>query len=311
MKPKSIKFAAMTIHEANLQLVFRLYEIYDDREASNIADLVMENVTGWKRIDRVTNKQVRMSDVMTQQLDKYTQDLLKHKPVQYVLHEAWFGGMKLYVDENVLIPRPETEELVDLIVKDIKTKKNPVLKEEKEIQILDIGTGSGCIPITIKKNLPHAEAYAIDISDKALEVAKRNAIENKVNVNFVLSDILDESTWNQFSSFDCIVSNPPYIPSTEKKLMSDNVTKFEPHVALFVPDNDPLKFYKVIARFAEKKLSPGGSVFVEAHENFAEEVKKVFSFLGDVQIKKDMQGKERFVVASVADTARARDDRSV
>jgi release factor glutamine methyltransferase len=302
MKPKSIKFAAMTIHEANMQLLFRLYEIYDDREAANIADLVMENVTGWKRIDRVTNKQVKMSEVMTQQLDKYTQELLTHKPVQYVLHEAWFGGMKLYVDENVLIPRPETEELVDLIVKD---------KKEKEIQILDIGTGSGCIAIALKKHLPLCEVYAIDISSDALTVAEKNNVLNNTKVKFILSDIFEEITWNQFSSFDCIVSNPPYIPSTETKLMSDNVTKFEPHLALFVPDNDPLKFYKTIARFAEKKLSPGGSVFLEVHENFAEEVKKVFSFLGDVQIKKDMQGKERFVVASFADPARAQDDRSV
>ena len=292
----------MTIHEANMQLLFRLYEIYDDREAANIADLVMENVTGWKRIDRVTNKQVKMSDVMTQQLDKYTQELLKHKPVQYVLHEAWFGGMKLYVDENVLIPRPETEELVDLIVKD---------KKEKEIQILDIGTGSGCIAIALKKHLPLCEVYAIDISSDALSVAEKNNVLNNTKVKFILSDIFEEISWNQFSSFDCIVSNPPYIPSTETKLMSDNVTKFEPHLALFVPDNDPLKFYKTIARFAEKKLSPGGSVFLEVHENFAEEVKKVFSFLGDVQIKKDMQGKERFVVASFADPARAQDDRSV
>ncbi len=292
----------MTIHEANMQLLFRLYEIYDDREAANIADLVMENVTGWKRIDRVTNKQVKMSEVMTQQLDKYTQELLTHKPVQYVLHEAWFGGMKLYVDENVLIPRPETEELVDLIVKD---------KKEKEIQILDIGTGSGCIAIALKKHLPLCEVYAIDISSDALTVAEKNNVLNNTKVRFILSDIFEEISWNQFSSFDCIVSNPPYIPSTETKLMSDNVTKFEPHLALFVPDNDPLKFYKTIARFAEKKLSPGGSVFVEVHENFAEEVKKVFSFLGDVQIKKDMQGKERFVVASFADPARAQDDRSV
>jgi release factor glutamine methyltransferase len=299
MKPKSIKFAAMTIHEANLQLLFRLYELYDDREAANIADLVMENVTGWKRIDRVTNKQVKMSDVMTQQLHKYTQELLTHKPVQYVLHEAWFAGMKLYVDENVLIPRPETEEMVDLIAKNIEAKKSGIRK--KEIQILDIGTGSGCIAIALKKRLRVCEVYAIDISSDALTIAEKNNVLNNTKVKFLLSDIFEEITWNQFSSFDCIVSNPPYIPSTETKLMSDNVTKFEPHLALFVPDSDPLKFYKAIARFAERKLSPGGSVFVEVHENFAKEVKKVFSFLGDVQICKDMQGKERFLIASHAD----------
>jgi release factor glutamine methyltransferase len=283
----------MTIHEATLQLLFKLYEIYDDREAANIADLVMENVTGWKRIDRVTNKQVRMSDASTQQLDRYMKELLTHKPVQYVLHEAWFGGMKLYVDENVLIPRPETEELVDLVIKELKTNASPATKEETKI--LDIGTGSGCIPVTIKKNIPSWRVYAVDVSRKALDVAKKNASENDADINFILADMLDENTWEQFPSFDCIISNPPYIPLNEKNLISDNVTKFEPNLALFVPDNDPLIFYKLIARFAEKRLSPAGMIFVEVHENFAEEVKKVFSFVGDVQIMNDMQGKQRFI----------------
>ena len=180
-----------------------------------------------------------------------------------------------------------------LVLRDIK----------KEKTILDVGTGSGCIAIAIKKNRPFCDVYAIDISSNSLTVATKNSVLNDTNVNFSLSDILNESTWDQFPSFDYIVSNPPYIPSNEKNLMHDNVTKFEPHLALFVPENDPLKFYKAIARFAEKKLSPEGKVFVEVHENFAEEVEKVFSFFRDVQIKKDMQGKERFVVASFADPA--------
>ena len=292
----------MTIHEANLQLLFRLYEIYDDREAANIADLVMENITGWKRIDRVTNKLVKMSDVMTQQLEKYTYELLTHKPVQYVLHEVWFAGLKLYVDENVLIPRPETEELVDLIIKEFKKDRHHIANRENKI--LDIGTGSGCIPVAIKKYLADAEVFSMDISDKALDVAKKNAELNEVRLNFIHADILDEQQWDEISLVDIIVSNPPYIPSNEKSLMADNVTKFEPHLALFVPDNDALKFYKVIAAFAKKKLLPEGKIFVEVHENFAEAVKDVFSYLGDVQIKNDMQGKQRFVVISFADHAR-------
>ena len=283
----------MTIHEANMRLLFQLYEIYDDREAANIADLVMENITGWKRIDRVTNKHVKMSDAMIVQLDKYAQELSTRKPVQYVLQEAWFGDMKLYVDENVLIPRPETEELVDLIIKD--AKKQP--HRHKHISVLDIGTGSGCIPITIKKKLPGVTVYATDISDKALDVAKENATRQGVEVNFVLSDILDQKQWNRFPSFDYIASNPPYIPAGEMHLMHDNVTRFEPHLALFVPDDDPLTFYKAIADFAAKKLTPEGQVFVEVHEHYAWKVREVFSSLGDTQIVNDMQGKERFIIS--------------
>jgi release factor glutamine methyltransferase len=303
MKRKSIKFAAMTIHEANMRLIFQLYGVYDNREAGNIADLVMEKITGWKRIDRVTSKHVKMSSVMVQQLDHYTNELLTHKPVQYVLNEAWFAGMKLYVDENVLIPRPETEELVDLVVKALIKGSgnigNPD-KKNKNISFVDIGTGSGCIPIAIKKKLPQSEVYAVDISIAALDVARKNAGLNNAEINFVLADILDESKWDIFPPFDFIVSNPPYIPLGEISMMQDNVTRYEPHIALFVPDDDPLMFYKAIARFAENKLLTGGKIVVELHENFAEKVKEVFSFFRDVDIKNDMQGKKRFLVASIA-----------
>ena len=285
----------MTIHEANMRLIFQLYELYDDREAANITDLVMENITGWKRIDRVINKELKMSGVMEQQLENYTKELLTHKPVQYVLHEAWFGGMKYYVDEHVLIPRPETEELVDLVIKEVKKKSNAQNNLDKKKSLLDIGTGSGCIPITLKKNLPETDVYSIDVSEKALDVAKRNANMNGADVKFILGNFLDENKWIEFSSFDVIVSNPPYIPKKGMEEMSKNVVDYEPHLALFVPDDDPLIFYKAIARFAEKKLLPGGRIFLELHEQLAEEVKGLFSFFGEVQVKNDMQGKERFL----------------
>ena len=285
----------MTIHEANMRLIFQLYELYDDREAANISDLVMENITGWKRIDRVINKELKMSGVMEQQLENYTKELLTHKPVQYVLHEAWFGGMKYYVDEHVLIPRPEAEELVDLVIKEVKKKSNAQNNLDKKKSLLDIGTGSGCIPITLKKNLPETDVYSIDVSEKALDVAKRNANMNGADVKFVLGNFLDENKWIEFSSFDVIVSNPPYIPKKGMEEMSKNVVDYEPHLALFVPDDDPLIFYKAIARFAEKKLLPGGRIFLELHEQLAEEVKGLFSFFGEVQVKNDMQGKERFL----------------
>ena len=239
------------------------------------------------------NKEVKCSAPMEEQLDQYIEELAAHKPVQYVLHEAWFAGMKLYVDENVLIPRPETEELVDLVIK-------YVLKEftspNKEITILDIGTGSGCIPIAIKMRIPQSKVYGVDVSEAALDIAKNNAAINNADVNFMLSDFLDESRWNELSAADIIVSNPPYIPLQEKDRMQDNVTRYEPHLALFVPDNDPMLFYKAIARFAEKKLLPGGKIFVEVHEDYSEAVKDVFTFFKSEKIK-DMQGKNRFVTA--------------
>ena len=297
MKRKSFKFAGMTIHEANMSLIFQLYDLYDDREAANIADLVMENVTGWKRIVRVTNKKVKMSAGMINQLEKYTQELLTHKPVQYVLGEAWFMGMRFYVNEHVLIPRPETEELVDMVIKEIKRDiAADVLKNKNKLRILDIGTGSGCISIAIKKYVSDAEVYLVDVSEKAIQVARKNSELNSADVNFILSDILDESKWNDLPPIDIIVSNPPYIPSNEKNLMENNVTKFEPHIALFVPDSDPLTFYKAIVRFAEKKLLPGGKVYLETHANYSEKVKDLFSDLGDTRITNDMQNKPRFVI---------------
>ena len=280
----------MTIHEANMRLLYQLYEQYDDHEAANIADLVMENVTGWKRIDRVVNKEVPFSSLMEDQFNTYLKQLSTHKPVQYVLHEAWFAGMKLYVNEHVLIPRPETEELADIAVKERLNTSNT---------ILDIGTGSGCIAIAIKRKLPGADVYAIDISEEALKVAEKNADENDATINFIQSDILDETQWTGLPSFDLIVSNPPYIPITEKHKMQDHVTKFEPHLALFVPHEDPLIFYKAIARFAKKKLLPGGKVYVEMHEDFATQVVEVFNSL-QTEIIKDMQGKDRILKALIA-----------
>ena len=282
----------MTIHEANMRLLFSLFELYDNSEASNIADLVMEKITGWKRIDRVINKEVKLSSPKEQQLNQYMEQLSFHRPVQYVLNEAWFGGMKFYVDENVLIPRPETEELADLAIKDVLKNNN------QSIAILDIGTGSGCIAIGIKKNLPGANVYAVDVSGGALEVARKNADENNTAIQFILSDILDEKKWIHLPDVDLIISNPPYIPQNQINEMSSNVIEHEPHLALFVPDENPLVFYKMIAGIAEKKLKPGGKIFVEVHENSAGQVAELFGSF-KTAIKKDLQGKDRFIEASV------------
>jgi release factor glutamine methyltransferase len=287
----------MTIQLAYKQLLAKLYEMYDTREAANIADMVIEHVTGQRKIERILYKDLPVTEEQQQTLEALSQQLLQHKPVQYILGEAWFAGMKLYVNEHVLIPRPETEELVELIVEELGSGKS---KEENDLSIIDIGTGSGCIPIGLKKRLSNAEVYAVDISEGALEVAQKNAQQQEVEVHFSELDFLDEGSWKQLPLFDIIVSNPPYIKKSEEQTMAKNVLEYEPHVALFVPDEDALKFYKAIAEFAKTHLKTDGKVFVEINEALGQHVVELFeqSSFKDVMLKKDMQGKDRMIKAS-------------
>ena len=278
----------MTIHEAQQQLLFQLYHIYDDREAQSIADWVMEHFTGWQKIDRVLNKKVILSKPKLDELEQITQQLLAHKPVHYVLHQAWFQGMKLYVDENVLIPRPETEELVEWAVEE--APKN------KQIKILDVGTGSGCIPIALKKKLPEAEIFGCDISDGALQVAFRNAQEQNTPINLLQVDFLSQEERNALPVFDIIVSNPPYISVNEKSEIDKHVVEYEPHTALFVPDDDSLVFYEHLAEFGRTHLAENGFMMMEIHYLKGDAVKNLFESKGYVvEVRKDMQGKDRFV----------------
>lgn len=282
----------MTIHEAQQQLLIQLYDIYDSREAATIADWILENITGWRKIDRIINKQVPLSADALSSLQQYTGELLSHKPVQYILQEAWFAGMKLFVDERVLIPRPETEELVEWIVQEVRMLSSP-------IGILDIGTGSGCIPIALKKKLPDATIYGCDISRQALEVARKNAVDQKVHIEFFLSDILNYAAWDSLPPVDLIVSNPPYIPASDRASMAQNVLQYEPHQALFTTNDDPLQFYKAIAAFAQSRLPAKERIFAEIHESMGQAVKDFFASNGfePVEIRKDMQGKDRMVQA--------------
>ena len=288
----------MTIHEAQQQLIFQLYHIYDNREAANIADLVMEYITGWKKIDRILNKQVPLSKHKIELLESYISDLLSHKPVQYVLNEAWFFGLRLFVNEHVLIPRPETEELVKWILDEVANRQNVTEGSQPgHLSILDIGTGSGCISVALKKHLPKAEIIACDISKDALEVAQKNALDHDVNITFLQINFLDHTQWRSLSPFDIIVSNPPYIPLKDKAAMQPNVVEYEPHLALFVEDNDPKIFYQAIAEFSVEKLNTNGCIFAEIHENLGTEVHNYFQgiSLGRVELKKDMQGKDRMI----------------
>jgi len=282
----------MDIQGAQQSLLSLLTSLYPDREAAVITDWVMENITGRKKIDRIINKNTALTAGESELLHRYSAELLTHRPVQYVLHESWFAGMKFYVDEQVLIPRPETEELVEWVADTLRPSPHP--------SILDIGTGSGCIAIALARLLPGARVHACDISEGALSIAKRNASSLGSDIHFRHLDILDPGGWAALPPFHALVSNPPYIPVQDKTTMTPHVLEFEPHLALFVEDNDPLLFYRAIAGLAGEKLLPGGSVFAEIHEELAAPLQALFRESGfrDIIIRKDMQGKDRMISAT-------------
>ncbi len=282
--------------------VRQLQAIYPLAEATTVTDWVFEGIAALKKSDIIISPDKSVGSSVTNELNNALKNLLLHKPVQQVLGETWFFKMKFKVNENVLIPRPETEELVDLVIQDVREKikiQNPKSDDQPEIlQILEIGSGSGCIPIALKKNLPAAEVTSIDISADALLIAKENAIINNVSVNFLHCDFLNEDSWRHLPSFDIIVSNPPYIPLDEKEKLDKNVVDFEPHLALFVPTNSPLLFYIKIADFGQNHLKEGGKIFAETHEDYASDCIELFTAgYINTEIKKDLQGKNRFIVS--------------
>lgn len=285
----------MRIKEAYHQLQQSIQPLYENREASNIADLIMEDITGWDRSRRIIHHDALLSEP---QLERYTQckeELLHGRPTQYVLGHAWFCDMRFKVDEHVLIPRPETEELVTEVKKmyaEIPSKNDHLFK------MVDIGTGSGCIAIALKKYFPDWDVWAVDKSNGALDIAKTNAVLLDTSIHFVLSDILKEAKTDHLPAFDLIISNPPYIPVEDKKDMDDRVLDHEPHEALFVTDEDPLQFYKAIIAFSDHHLLRGGMLFFETHELYAQEVAALLEENGfeNIAVKKDFQEKERIVL---------------
>lgn len=279
----------MTLQSAQQQLLVILAPLYDSREASAIAHLVMEYLTGKTKIERLLHPAVVLSANEEALLQTYMDQLSRQRPVQYVLGEAWFAGMKFHVNEHVLIPRPETEELVAWVINHT---------EQGAKQILDIGTGSGCIPIALKKGLPAASITSVDIDPNALQVARNNATSLQADIQFIELDFLQEAHWNLLSRYDIIVSNPPYIRQMESHTMAKHVLDYEPSLALFVPDNDALLFYRKIARFSKQHLMAGGMLCLEINEALGKEVSLLFQAAGfETSIRHDLQGKERFVTA--------------
>jgi release factor glutamine methyltransferase len=283
----------MTIQTAFTQLITSLAPVHDQREAANIAHIVMEHVTGLSKMDRIVYKDKELTASQAMQLEQTLTALLAHQPVQYVTGSSWFYGMKLQVNANVLIPRPETEELVEWIVQDVRSSK--LLNR----RILDIGTGSGAIPLAIKKELPAATVWAVDVSAGALETARANAQQQQLDVHFEQVDILDTTAAKSLPMFDIIVSNPPYICQRERTDMQEQVVAYEPSIALFVPDDDALLFYRQIGLLAKEKLNLGGMLYFEINEAFGEETADLLRGQGylHVEVKKDLFGKDRMVKA--------------
>jgi release factor glutamine methyltransferase len=306
---EAVSFAGMDWQQYLSVLKQKLSTIYDEGESNAITKRVAEHFLNFKN----TKSSDTSSAIQLEELQIITNELLSHRPVQYVLNEAWFYNLKFEVNESVLIPRPETEELVELIIKETKHQNQKVRNTKYKVpsdrtsyfvpptSFLDIGTGSGCIPITIKKNIPEAEVMAVDVCSEALHIAMNNAVTHETEINFQLLDFLDESKWKELGMFDVIISNPPYIKTSESKTMNEHVLQYEPHKALFVPDDDALIFYRKIAAFANTHLKPGGKVYVEINQQLGKETANVFVERGfkDVVLIKDISGNERFVVCDL------------
>ncbi len=281
----------MTIEEANRLLISSLTEFYDEREASSISSLVMDRLTGMPKSLRILQKSGSFSIKQEELFQYYLSELMKFRPVQYVLGEAWFGPFPFFVDENVLIPRPETEELVDWLIKDNTLK-------ESGTSVMDIGTGSGCLAVYIKKKRKDFQVTGLDISAGALEIAHKNSQVNEADVDFILCDIRDPEQRSALASVDIIISNPPYIPEKQMEFLDKHVRDFEPSLALFVPNEDPILFYKIIGDIAVQKLLPGGSIFLEIHHDFSQEIVEWYQKNGfSVELKKDFSGNNRMIKA--------------
>jgi len=274
--------------KATIQFInSELHGLYPVSEIEGFTRIIFEAVCGWSFTEQVVKKHEKIQDVDFRKIQKIVSRLKRSEPVQYILGESEFYGLKLNVNPSVLIPRPETEELVDWMV-------HCNLPENS--RILDIGTGSGCIALALKSVLKKANVSGTDISEGALETASENAVKNKLDVRFYQSDILKQENMNN-EIYDVIVSNPPYIRESEKLRMLPNVLEYEPANALFVSDNDPLVFYSSIAAFAKKHLTLNGKLYLEINENLGFEMKNMLFDFGfcNIEIRNDINGKNRMV----------------
>lgn len=280
----------MKITDYRSHFIQTLAPLYDAAEAESFFYLLLEDQTGMKRIDLALDRDREFSQTEIENWNPILEQLQQYIPIQYIIGKTEFFGLEFEVNPNVLIPRPETEELVQWIL-----SNNP----NGNLKILDIGTGSGCIAISLAKNLPNAQVSAIDVSEKALETAKRNAQHNDVKVDFIRKDILQTEDLGQ--TFDIIVSNPPYVRNLEKEEIKKNVLDHEPHLALFVDDYDALVFYRKIAELAMQNLSKNGQLYFEINQYLGKETMDLLEQKGfqQMELRQDMYGNNRMVFGRV------------
>jgi release factor glutamine methyltransferase len=286
----------MQFTEAYQSLRNELTHLYEPREANTIADWIIESITGLSKSRRlIANNQI-LNENEKEKFFQMKEELLHGRPVQYVIGKTEFCNLSFQVDERVLIPRPETEELV---VKSIDLIQKEKRNTQATFRILDIGTGSGCIAICLKKRIPDAEVIALDCSNETLNLAKSNAINNQVSIQFIQKNILEEAQVNELPCFNFIVSNPPYIPPSDKDSMGKNVLDFEPHTALFTSEQNPLQFYEAIIAFSKFHLTRGGYLAFETHCQYANAVADLLSNqeFEEIEVAQDLQGKNRMVFA--------------
>ena len=281
----------MSLQEIKIFLKQTLSSKIDAVELTSLIGMLIEAVTGWNTVQQIVNINTELNKEQQAKIEDYAQQLLAGKPIQYILGKAWFMGNELMVNEHVLIPRPETEELVEWIISYASVMNKP-------LSIIDMGTGSGCIPIALKLALPKCTLTGLDISKDALAMAKMNAKNLNASIEWMEEDILNTAALD--TSYDIMVSNPPYIPLREKKDMQEQVLNFEPSIALFVSNEDPLIYYKAIAKIGKQNLSKNGQLFFEIHYN---QGKAILSLLDELnyhaELRQDSFGKNRMVRASL------------
>lgn len=279
----------MTLQQLINSTRSRLEPLYGRDEAEWMIRITMEHLKGWDRTELILRADREVSDFIADKVAAVTDRLVAGEPLQYILGDTYWHGMTLKVTPDVLIPRPETSQLVDIICDENKGD---------DLRVLDVCTGSGCIAIALASTLPFSAVTAVDISDKALAVARENAALRKVRVDYLKADALKPLPLRE-GSFDIVVSNPPYIAESEKKEMDKNVVDYEPALALFVPDDDPLRFYTPIALTAYRLLKPGGKLYFEVNSDYATDVACMLSGHGwdDAQVLIDLYGRKRFVTA--------------
>lgn len=280
-----------TPRQLRLYFAQKLRALYSMKESFHICQRLFEEFLGWSPAEVQINLDSVLEESLCIRFEEALDKLLKAIPVQYVIGHAQFLDLKLVVEPGVFIPRPETEELAALVIREWKWDQS------SHVRVLDIGTGSGCLALIIRNRIGHADVTAIENSPRAVEISKKNARLHSSDIRILEADFLDSRNWSVFPIYDVILSNPPYVPRSEQSKMHPNVFRHEPSESLFVPDDDPLMFYKAIAKFAPAHLAPDGILYAEIHESFGEQIAALFREhgFGEVIVYNDFRGKNRFI----------------